>query len=40
MDSSGEYFAVDTWSMYLSDKQLYQCPISEVDTVIAACCMM
>ena len=40
MDPSGEYFAVDTWSMYLGDKQLYQCPISEVNIVIAACCMM
>ena len=40
MDPSGEYFAVHTWSMYLGDKQLYQCPISEANIVIAACCMM
>ena len=40
MDPSGEYFAVDTWSMYLGDKQLYQCPISEANIVIATCCMM
>ena len=37
MDPSGEYFAVHTWSMYLGDKQLYQCPISEANIVIAAC---
>ena len=40
MDPSGEYFAVDTWSMYLGDKQLYQFPIFEVIIVIAACCIM
>ena len=40
MDPSDEYFAVDTWSMYVGDKQLYQCPISEVNVVIAVCCMM
>ena len=40
MDPSGEYFAVHTWSMYLGDKQLYQCPISEANIVIAACCIM
>ena len=40
IDPSGEYFALDTRSMYLGDKQLYQCPISEVNIVIAACCMM
>ena len=40
MDPSGEYFAVHTWSMYLGDKQLYQCPISESNIVIAACCIM
>ena len=37
---SGEYFAVDTWSMQLGDKQLYQFPIFELNIVIAACCMM
>ena len=26
--------------MYLGDKQLYQCPISESNIVIAACCIM
>ena len=40
MDTSGEYFAVDTRPMYLGDKQLYQCPISEVNIVVATCCMM
>ena len=40
IDPSGEYFAIHTWSMYLGDKQLYQCPISEANIVIAACCMM
>ena len=28
MDPSGEYFAVDIWSMELGDTQLYQWPIS------------
>ena len=40
MDPSGEHFVVHTWSMYLGDKQLYQCPISEANIVIAACCIM
>ena len=40
MDPSAEYFVVCTWSMYLGDKQLYQCPISESNIVTAACCMM
>ena len=40
IDPSGEYFVVQTWLMYLGDKQLYQCPISEANIVIAACCMM
>ena len=40
MDLSGEYFVVHTWSMYLGDKQLYQCPISEANIGIAACCIM
>ena len=40
MDPSGEYFALLIWSMYLGDKQLYQCPISEANIVIAACCIM
>ena len=40
MDPSDEYFVVDPRSMYLGDKQLYQCPFSEVNIVIAACCMM
>ena len=40
MDPSGEYFAVQTSSMYLGNKQLYQCPISEANIAIAACCMM
>ena len=40
MDPIGEYFAVHTWSMCLGDKHLYQCPISESNIVIAACCMM
>ena len=39
-DPSDEYVAIHTWSMYLGDKQLYQCPISEANIVIAACCMM
>ena len=40
MDPNGEHFAIHTWSMYLGDKQLYQCLISEANIVIAACCMM
>ena len=40
MDPSGEYFAVHTWSMYLGDKHLYQCPIFEANIVSAACCIM
>ena len=40
MNPSGEYFVVHTWSMYLDDKELYQCPISESNIVIAACCIM
>ena len=40
MDPSDEYFTVYTWSMYLGDKQLYQCPISEANIVLAVCCMM
>ena len=27
MDPNGEDFAIHTWSMYLGDKQLCQCPI-------------
>ena len=40
MDPSGEYFAIDTRSMQLGGKQLYQCPISELNIVIATYCMM
>ena len=40
IDPSGEYSVVCTWSMYLGDKQLYQCPISEDNIVVATCCMM
>ena len=39
MDPSGEYFAVDTRSMKLGDKELYQCPTFEVNIVIVACCI-
>ena len=40
MDPSGELFPIHTWSMYLGDKQLYQCPIFEANIVIAACYIM
>ena len=40
IDPSGVYFAVDTQSMYLGNKQLYQCSVSEVNTIIAVCCIM
>ena len=40
MNPSGGYFTIDTRPMHLGDKQLYQCPISELNTIVATCCMM
>ena len=40
MDPSSEYFTIHTLSMYLGHKQLHQCPISEANIVIAACCIL